>query len=96
MAKDFTPDLRYRGEYSFPVLDLMFELDFGKRRAKPVALIARHMDISKRKVLQLIKQGREEALANGILIMDNGNGSYYLREVDGDGDAEQNKDLPEL
>lgn len=92
MAKDFVPDLRYRGEYSFPVLDLMFELEFGRRRAKPVALISRHMDISKRKVLQLIKQGREEALKNGILIMDNGNGSYYLREVEGQNE-EQDQDL---
>ena len=80
---EFDRDMRPRGDYNdFSVLDLMTELEYGKRRAKPLALIARHLDVPKRKVVKLLKQAREEAFPQGILIMNNGKDSYYLRQVD--------------
>lgn len=65
-------------DYSFDVLELLSELKFHKANAKPLKLLARDMDMPRRKVVALIKKAREE-LSPNVLIMNNGRDSYYLK-----------------
>ena len=79
-------------DISFETLDLLATLGNGRKNSKPVALIARQMDISKRRVLKIIDRAREELENTTTLIMSNGHGGFYLQEaMDG-----QNQDLLEL
>lgn len=67
-------------EHSMDVDSLLAELTLRQKGAKPIALLSRHLDMPKKKVLKLIDKAREELNADGEgwLIMNNGNGSYYL------------------
>jgi len=65
-------------EHSFDVDDLLAELTIRQKGAKPIALLARHLDMPKKKVLKLIDKARDEIRNEGLLIVNNGSGSYYL------------------
>lgn len=64
-------------ELSFETLDLLATLGNGRKNAKPIVLLARQMDVSKRKVMQFIEQARKELEDSDTLIMTTGHGSYY-------------------
>lgn len=66
-------------DYSFDVLELLSELKFHKANATPIRLLARNMDMPKRKVLQLIKKARAELAPDGVLIINNGRDAYYMK-----------------
>ena len=80
-------------DISFETLDLLATLGNGRKNAKPVALLARQMDISKRNVLKIIAHAREELENTTTLIMSSGHGGFYLQEAVADG---QNEELLEL
>lgn len=63
---------------SFDVLELVSELKFNSANAKPLKLLARDMDMPRRKVVALIKKARAE-LAPDVLIINNGRDSYYMK-----------------
>ncbi len=65
-------------DYSFDVLELVSELKFNSANAKPLKLLARDMDMPRRKVVALIKKARME-LAPDVLIVNNGRDSYYMK-----------------
>lgn len=65
-------------DYSFDVLELVSELKFNSANAKPLKLLARDMDMPRRKVVALIKKARAE-LAPDVLIINNGRNSYYMK-----------------
>lgn len=65
-------------DYSFDVLELVSELKFNSANAKPLKLLARDMDMPRRKVVALIKKARAE-LAPDVLIINNGRDSYYMK-----------------
>lgn len=65
-------------DYSFDVLELVSELKFNSANAKPLKLLARDMDMPRRKVVALIKKARME-LAPDVLIVNNGQDSYYMK-----------------
>ena len=66
-------------DYSFDVLELLSELKFHKANAIPIRLLARNMDMPKRKVIALIKKARAELEPDGVLIINNGRDSYYMK-----------------
>ena len=66
-------------DLSFDVLELLSELKFHKANAKPIRLLARDLDMPKRKVIALIKKARMELEPKNVLIMNNGRDSYYLK-----------------
>ena len=66
------------GNYSFDVLELLSELKFHKANAVPLIMLARNLDMPKRKVLKLINKARAE-LSPNVLIMNNGRDSYYMK-----------------
>ena len=66
------------GNYSFDVLELLSELKFHKANAVPLRMLARNLDMPKRKVLKLINKARVE-LSPNVLIMNNGRDSYYMK-----------------
>lgn len=68
-------------ELSFETLDLLATLGNGRKNAKPIALIARQMDVSKRKVIHFIERARKELEDSGTLIMNTGHGSFYKQEA---------------
>ena len=71
-------------DISFETLDLLATLGNGRKNAKPVSLLARQMDIPKRRVLKIIQRARDELMNTNLLVMNNGNGSFYLMEaIDG-------------
>ncbi len=65
-------------EHSMDVDSLLAELTLRQKGAKPIALLARHLDMPKRNVLKLIDKARVEIKDEGMLIVNNGSGSYYL------------------
>lgn len=65
-------------DYSFDVLELVSELKFNSANAKPLKLLARDMDMPRRKVVALIKKARAE-LSPDVLIINNGRDSYYMK-----------------
>ena len=80
-------------DVSFETLDLLATLGNGRKNAKPIALLARQMDVSRRKVIRMIELAREELEDTTTLIMSNGHGGFYLQEAVADG---QNEELLEL
>lgn len=73
-------------DISFETLDLLAELEEGQRNAKPIALLARRLDVTKKKVIKMINKARDELEDTDTLIMNNGRGGFYLGEVQhGDG-----------
>lgn len=83
-------------DISFETLDLLAELEEGQRNAKPIALLARRLDVSKRHVVKMIKHAREELSDTTTLIMNNGRGGFYLGEVQADGDDPEVESLLQL
>lgn len=75
-------------DISFETLDLLATLGNGRKNAKPVALLARQMDVPKRKVLKMIDRARDELEDTTTLIMNTGHGAYYLQEAVVDGQRE--------
>ena len=80
-------------DISFETLDLLSTLGEGRKNAKPLALIARQMDVSRRKVVKMIDRARDELENTTTLIMNTGHGAYYLQEAIADG---QREDLSSL
>lgn len=78
-------------EISFETLDLLATLGNGRKNAKPIVLLARQMDVTKRKVLKMIATARDELEDSNILIMNTGHGSYYKQEAIGN-DSERESD----
>lgn len=74
-------------DVSFETLDLLSELGHGRKNAKPIALLARQLDVSKRKIVKMIECARAELEDSDILIMNTGHGSYYQEVIEDD--AEQ-------
>lgn len=73
-------------DISFETLDLLAELEEGQRNAKPIALLARRLDVTKKKAVKMIDQARKKLEDTDTLIMSNDRGSFYLGEVQhGDG-----------
>lgn len=68
-------------EVSFETLDLLAELGTGSKNAKPIALLARQLDTTKKRVLKMISTARAELEDTDTLIMNNGRGGFYLGEV---------------
>lgn len=83
-------------DISFETLDLLAELEEGQRNAKPIALLARRLDVPKRKIVKMINQAREELSDTTTLIMNNGRGGFYLQEVQDDGDDSEVQSLLQL
>ena len=84
-------------DISFETLDLLATLGIGRKNAKPIALLARQMDTTKKRVLQMIVNARAELEDSDQLIMNTGHGSYYLEEVQrGDSDDEKIESLLQL
>ena len=80
----------YAAEYSIvaiETLDLLATLGIGRKNAKPIALLARQMDTTKKNVQKMITKARAELEDTDQLIMNTGHGSYYLEEVQ-HGDSE--------
>ena len=75
-------------DVSFETLDLLATLGIGRKNAKPIALLARQMDTSKKNVHRMIARARAELEDTDQLIMNTGHGSYYLEEVQQHGDSE--------
>lgn len=67
------------GDYSFDVLELISELKFHKANAIPLKMLARNLDMPRRKVIALIKKARIELEPDGVLIINNGRDSYYMK-----------------
>lgn len=80
-------------DISFETLDLLTTLGNGRKNAKPLALIARQMDIPKRRVLKLIDRARTELENTNLLVMNNGHGGFYLMEAI---NGTENQELLEL
>ena len=74
-------------DVSFETLDLLATLGIGSKNAKPVALLARQMDTSKKNVHKMIARARVELEDTDTLIMNNGRGAFYVGEVQ-HGDSE--------
>ena len=72
-------------DISFETLDLLATLGEGRKNAKPVTLIARQMDVTKRRVIKMIENARRELEDTTTLIMNTGHGAYYLQEAVADG-----------
>lgn len=68
-------------DVSFETLDLLATLGIGRKNAKPIALLARQMDTTKKNVQKMITKARAELEDTDQLIMNTGHGSYYLEEV---------------
>lgn len=69
-------------DVSFETLDLLAELEEGQRNAKPIALLARKLDVTKKKVIKMINNARNELCDTDVLIMNNGKGGFYIKEVE--------------
>ena len=67
------------GDYSFDVLELISELKFHKANAIPLKMLARNLDMPRRKVIALIKKARIELEPDGVLIINNCRDSYYMK-----------------
>lgn len=79
--------------YSFETEDLLAELEDDIYGARPVALLAHRLDMPKRKVTKLIQKARNEIRPDGLLIVDNGRGAFYLKGVKRDEPTEDSKPL---
>lgn len=62
------------------VLHYRFKREWCPRYAVPVKVIAYRMDMSVGTVREVIKRARERGDGMGLLIMNNGNDAYYLKE----------------
>lgn len=81
-------------DISFETLDLLSTLGMGRKNAKPVALIARQMDVPKRRVIKMIDCARMELEDTAMLIMNTGHGAYYTQEVANASRVEEEPLLP--
>ena len=76
-------------DISFETLDLLATLGIGSKNAKPIALLARQMDITKKRVLKMIANARKELEDTDTLIMNNGRGGFYVGEVQHGGSEDE-------
>ena len=67
-------------DIDFDVEDLLYELKgTSEKSTVPVALLARHMDMPKGKVVKLIYKARKQIFQYGLLIVQKESGGYYLK-----------------
>lgn len=74
-------------DVSFETLDLLATLGIGRKNAKPIALLARQMDVTKKKVTKMIDTAREELDGTDTNILHTNSGAFYIEEVQ-HGDSE--------
>lgn len=74
-------------DVSFETLDLVATLGIGRKNAKPIALLARQMDVTKKKVTKMIATAREELDGTDTNILHTNSGAFYIEEVQ-HGDSE--------
>ena len=75
-------------DISFDVEELLFELEgTGASSTKPASLLARHMDMPKRKVAKLVQKARDQISRYGLLIVQNDKGGYYLMRFEEGGSS---------
>ena len=83
-------------DVSFETLDLLATLGIGRKNAKPIALLARQMDTTKKNVQKMITKARAELEDTDQLIMNTGHGSYYLEVQHGDSEDSHIQSLLQL